>query len=450
MNILITGGTGLIGKQLGLKLTQKGHTLIGITRNQKQARLNAPYPTTWIECDLNKTSPDLSTYKIDGVIHLAGENVGERNWSKEQKEKILNSRTLGTKNLIHATQNQPLQFFIGASAIGIYNWSTNDDAAHEDQSPAEHFLAQVTKAWEQESLKCKARTVLFRIGVVLSTEGGALPKMLFPAQIFASSALGSGRQWLSWVHLDDVVSSFIFAIENSHIKGIYNLVAPKPCRQKEIAHGIAREINGFSGPPIPGFMLKLILGEQSALALNSLKVSSDKLLGTGFRFQFNDIDSALKNILKDWKNGVAVKTFQQYFPLPRERVFAFFSDAQNLEKITPSSLHFKILKISTPQVQPGTLIDYKLKVHQLPIHWRTEIATWEPNQQFTDTQLKGPYTLWHHTHSFEDLGQGTLMTDIVRYKLPLGLLGRLFAQAWVNSDVENIFSYRRDVVEKYL
>jgi uncharacterized protein len=342
MNILITGGTGLIGKKLGIALAQKGHTLIGITRSAKQAQINAPYPATWIECDLNTTVPNLDSYQIDGVVHLAGENVGEKNWSPEQKEKILQSRKQGTKNLLAAVNSKKIQFFVGASAIGIYDWSTDNTMRTEDSAPATHFLAEVTRAWEQESLACKARTVLFRIGVVLSTEGGALPKMVFPAQIFASSSLGNGDQWMSWVHIDDVISAMVFAMETASMGGVYNLVAPETARQKKIAREIAKQLNSFYGPPVPQFMLKLILGEQAALALNSLNVSSQKLVNAGYKFQFANVDSALEDLLSGWKNGVAIKTYQQYFPLPKEKVFAFFfrckkSGTDNAENIAVSN-----------------------------------------------------------------------------------------------------------------
>ncbi len=450
MNILITGGTGLIGKQLGLELAKRGHTLIALTRSKDQALLQAPYPATWIECDISHDVPNLDTITIDGVIHLAGENVGEKNWSEEQKKKILDSRIQGTRNLITALKNKQPKFFIGASAIGIYDMSKNDDWMTEESAPASHFLAEVTSAWEKESRSQSARTVLFRIGVVLSTEGGALPKMLFPAQIFASSPIGSGSQWMSWIHIKDVVKAFLFAVENSQLQGTYNLVAPVPARQKEIASSIAKNINGFSGPPVPGFLLKTFLGEQASLALNSLRVSSEKLSKAGFQFLFSEVQSALGDILNDWKDGVAVQTFQQFFPRPRAKVFEFFAAAENLEKITPPMLHFHIVKMSTEKIEHGTLLDYRLKIHHIPVGWRTRIETWKTNEEFTDTQLKGPYSLWHHTHRFEDLAGGTLMTDVIRYKLPLGLMGRLAAQAWVDKDVKNIFDFRRKVVGQYI
>lgn len=450
MNILLTGGTGLLGKKIGQLLVKNGHTAYALTRNVEKAKLSAPYPAHWIACDLEKSTCTLPVgVKIDGVIHLAGENVGESSWSKEQKERILSSRTKGTQNLLSSLNLSSLQFFISASAIGYYG--PTDAPVVEDSPPGTNFLSEVTQAWENEvnKLPTTIRTCLFRIGVVLSTEGGALPKMLFPAQIFASSALGSGKQWMSWVHIEDVARAFVSAAEESNFRGTYNLVAPEPAQQIEMARTIARTIGGFMGPPVPRFVLKLLLGEQASLALDSFNVSSKKLQNQ-FTFMFPNLTMALKDLLNGWRNGVAVKKFEQYFDLPQDRVFAFFSKAENLEKITPEILNFKIKNQSTESVTEGTLIDYSLKVHGVPIHWRTRIENWEPPLEFTDLQLKGPYTRWHHTHTFEPLGNGTLMSDIVEYKLPLGLPGRMVAQAFVDNDVENIFKYRREVVTKYL
>lgn len=451
--ILLTGATGLIGKELGLALVRKGYTLIGLTRNIQKAKLQAPYPSQWIECDIEKSSPDLSEFQIDAVIHLAGEGIAEKSWSQEQKNKILSSRVQGTKNLAAAIKAQKqLKAIVGASAIGIYRPTNGDEIADENFEHGRAFLSEVTEKWEESSSAFSqlARTVIYRIGVVLSNEGGALPKMTFPAKIFASSRIGSGEQWMSWIHIDDVVDALIAGIEKKNLNGTYNLVAPEPAQQSDFAKLIAKSMKALSGPPIPSFMLQIMLGEQAQLVTTSLKISSQKLSSSGFVFRFANLAEALDDLLSPSQEGKTVLVFKQYFALPREKVFHFFCDAGNLEKITPPSLNFKILSMSTPQIQAGTLINYKLKIHGVPIHWTTQIETWEKNIKFTDTQLKGPYSLWHHTHLFEDLAEGTLMTDVLIYKLPLMQMGRTAAQALVDKDVESIFKFRRECVEKYL
>jgi uncharacterized protein len=453
MNILVTGATGLIGKQLGIELVKRGHRIVGVTRNKSEAVLHAPFPAEWLEVNLSQEIPDFSNHSFDGVIHLAGESVGEKSWSETQKAKIKESRSKGTKNLVAALQDQKkLHFFIGASAVGFYDHTQGDFFATENTAKGDGFLADVTEAWEHasEGLGSNVRRILFRIGVVLSTEGGALPKMLFPARIFSSSALGSGFQWVSWVHIKDVLNAFIFAIENNKLDGIYNLTSPESSQQKDLAKHIALRLNALSGPPVPKFMLRTFLGEQASLALNSLRVSSQKLLDAGFQFEFQHLSRALKDLLLDWSDGHAVKIYRQFFPLPRDQVFQFFSQSKNLEKITPELLHFKITGTSTETMQKGTLIDYKLRIRGFPAHWTTKIIEWCPPTHFTDTQLKGPYSFWAHTHEFEELAGGTLMKDTVRYKVPVGLVGRMTTQAWVDSDIEQIFEYRRKNVGKFL
>ena len=156
-----------------------------------------------------------------------------------------------------------------------------------------------------------------------------------------------------------------------------------------------------------------------------------------------DIDN-----LNDFKDGHSVLLVRQYVPFSLNKVFPFFAEAKNLERITPDLLHFRIEKMSTPEIQKGTLIDYNLKIHGFPAKWKTLIEDWQPPVQFVDTQLKGPYKLWHHTHSFAQMGKGTLLTDKVRFKLPFGFLGHAVAQTFVQKDVESIFKYRREVMSE--
>lgn len=451
MNILLTGATGLIGKKVGQLLVKNGHTVFAVSRNVEKAKLEAPYPAVWIQADLEKEKLPLSApEKIDGVIHLAGENVGERSWTQNQKERILNSRTQGTRNLVASLHLDKLPFLISASAIGYYG--SSPDWADENSPAGTGFLSDVTVAWEKEfkDVCADCRICLMRVGVVLSTEGGALPKMVYPAQVFASSALGSGKQWMSWIHIEDVARAFVFAAENRNMNGTYNVTAPEAVRQSTMAQMIAEKLAAFNGPAVPTLALRCLLGEQASMVLASLRVSSQKLEKAGFEFQFPQLSEALGNLLDDWKDGYTVKKFEQYFDIPKEKLFRFFSVAENLEKITPEFLNFRIRKKSTEKIESGSLIDYTLKVHGLPLKWQTKIESWNPPHSFVDSQIKGPYSHWHHTHSFEDLGNGTLMKDTVRFKLPLGLPGRLAALAFVDKDVNGIFSHRRSSVLKYL
>jgi ligand-binding SRPBCC domain-containing protein len=191
---------------------------------------------------------------------------------------------------------------------------------------------------------------------------------------------------------------------------------------------------------VPGVVIRATLGEMSELILLSQKVIPEKALALGFRFQHTDLSTAFETLFEreaDWYETV------QWIPKSLPEVFAFFSEAKNLETLTPPLLQFKIKSVSTPSIQKGTEIDSGLRLHGLPLAWTTRIEEWQPENKFVDIQLKGPYSLWHHTHEFQAMDGGTWMRDRVRYRLPLGSMGRGVAGALVRSDLTQIFDYRR-------
>ncbi len=455
MKILITGATGLIGKALGRSLVQKGHQIVVVSRNGKKAKLEIPFPCEIIETDLNASK--LSSEKLQGVeavFHLAGENVGEGTWSEKRKKEILNSRTETTKNLLESfLQVSSLKVFISAGAIGYYG-DRKDEELTEESVRGTGFLSDVCFEWEnvsrefeENAYKNKVRFVRARTGVVFSSFGGAFLKMLLPFQMGVGSPLGDGKQWLSWIHLQDLVSVFHELLNNSQIKGAVNVVAPEPVQNLEFSKKLAKLVGAWSAPSVPKFVLKTALGEMAEIVLASQKVFTQKI--PNHLFQFPSLDLALKDLCQYAAEGDQVFYAEQFLDVPRDKVFQFFAEAQNLEKITPDLLNFKIQSMSTKEIQENTEIVYRLKVHGLPISWKTLITNWQPPEKFVDTQLSGPYTKWHHTHSFISLGNGTLMTDLVRYRLPVGKLGQIFGGSFVKGDVEKIFSFRRAEVEKF-
>jgi ligand-binding SRPBCC domain-containing protein len=339
---------------------------------------------------------------------------------------------------------------VTASAQGIYG-DRGDEELTESSSLGSDFLSEVCKAWEKPfhdlaSKAQKPRTVILRIGVVLSQRGGALKKLISLFQKNLGASLGTGDQWMSWISLKDLVEVFFQSVTDPQYEGVLNAVQPAPIQNAEFTKCLCQNLNSLQLPSVPAFVLKTILGEMSYLVLASQKVKPAKLIELHFQFTDTDLNLFLNHELKPFQNGQGFIYAEQFIPAEIKKVFQFFSEAQNLEKITPETLSFQIEKMSTPEIQKDTLIDYKMKIHGVPAHWRTLIDVWNPPFQFVDTQLKGPYTLWHHTHTFKKFANGTLMTDEVRFKLPLGLLGRLTAGPFVESDVQNIFQYRRHII----
>lgn len=297
MKIAISGGTGFIGKYLSTFFIQKGYTVYILTRKNKieTSNPNLQY-VQW--------TPDLPTFplsSIDIVINLAGESINSR-WTKKQKEAILNSRIQATRGLI--TQLQTLSTkphtFINASAIGYYGTSETESFTEQQETPGNDFLAETVFLWEQEACKARSleiRTIYARFGVILGADGGALPKMLLPYQFYIGGTIGSGNQWLSWIHIDDVVRMIDFIIHKEEINGPLNITAPLPIRMKEFGETMATIMRKPHWLPVPSFMLHALLGEMSILVLEGQHVLPSKAIEHGYQYTFPTIDHALQNIL---------------------------------------------------------------------------------------------------------------------------------------------------------
>lgn len=450
MKVLISGGTGLIGKSLGLQLTRRGDQVSIITRNAVKARRQLPFPAEIFEGDLSgRPITQLLQGEWDVVVNLMGENVGEGRWTPDRKRRMVQSRLNATKNLIQSLRPGAYRHFVAASAVGYYG-DRGDEPLNESSHPAQGFLPDLCRDWEELSLHGhrNVSATVARLGFVLDSQEGGLPKLISLFQKGLGSQVGSGDQYLPWVHVEDVVRAFIHWIDHPEQVGIFNLVSPRPVRNSEFTNSLCEVLGCFHGPRVPALAVQALYGEMATVVLASQKVAPTRLLESGFKFKFGEIDRALFSLLGSFDKGHRLFEVKQYIPAPLEKVFSFFAEAKNLERLTPPNLNFHILNTSTPEIQAGTLIDYKLKIRGIPVGWKTEIETWDPPHSFADNQLSGPYTRWHHVHQFETLGEGTLMTDSVTYKLPLGLLGRIGAGSFVDRDVFKIFDYRRQVIQE--
>ena len=456
MKILLTGATGLIGRELGKALVDHGHEVVSLTRDAGRGKLRIPFLTeivSWAGADAPFSEEALSKFRgVDGVINLMGEGVADRRWTPEVKKHLVSSRVQGTQNLVNAVLSQGTpKFWIQASAIGYYGPSPQGVVFDESSPNGNDFLASLCRDWEgaTSALPSPVRKVTCRIGVVMSHQGGAFAKMLEPLLNGVGAILGSGKQLMSTVHLVDVVRFMVHAVERDSVNGIFNLVDEAPLPQKEVIAKICALMKVGRGPKVPALALKAALGEMAGILLESQAIASKRLKEVGFHLKYPTIDDTLAEVIT-WNlhpihshESVMIHFTEQFIPHELENVFPYFSDARNLEAITPEWLNFKIKSVSTPEIERGTRIRYRLKLHGMPLGWLTDIAEWEPPMRFVDNQLKGPYKLWYHEHTFHRVKGGTLIRDWVRFKLPLGKLGQWVALSKVRSDVEKIFEHRR-------
>lgn len=304
MHIVITGGTGFIGSRLCKHFSDQGIKVYALTRNatRGQAQLGDT-----AEClQWNGKTSDGWQDKVDGalaVINLAGANVAERRWSDEYKRIIMDSRVNAGQAItaaIQAAKKKP-KLLLQASATGIYG-SRDDEILSEESSYGEGFLADVVKAWEESVSPVKSikgvRVVFMRIGVVLGKEDGALKKMLLPFKMFVGGPVGSGKQWLSWIHIMDVINAVQFFIDNKKTADAYNLVSPNPVRMKEFSETVGRALSRPSWLPVPDFAVKLLFQEMgNETVLSSQKVLSTRLQEANFKFHYPDLLPALDHLL---------------------------------------------------------------------------------------------------------------------------------------------------------
>ena len=305
MKIAISGATGFVGSRLVKRLHTEGHKILVLTRNTTFAQKVFP-SQAFPNLEIISYTPGVSgswqdsIAGCDGVVNLAGEPIAEGRWTPERKQEILNTRKLGTQKIVEAIAkaNPQPTVLVNTSAIGYYG--TSETASFdEDSASGNDFLAQVCQDWEAEASKVKdtnVRLVILRFGIVLGN-GGALGKMITPFKLFAGGPIGSGQQWFSWIHLDDIVSLIIQALTKPTMEGVYNATAPQPVRMNDLSTTMGNVMNRPSWLPVPGFAIEAILGDGAKVVLEGQQVLPKRTLESGFEFQYPNLPSALKQIL---------------------------------------------------------------------------------------------------------------------------------------------------------
>ena len=305
MKVAIAGATGFVGSRLVERLHSEGHSVLVLARDSERARRVFPasaYPNLEIVAYTPAESGDWQTSiaGCDSVVNLAGVPIAEEKWTAARKQAILDSRKLTTAKLVEAIAlaNPKPSVLVSTSAIGYYG--TSETAEFDEISPAgDDFLAAVCKDWEAAAQPAKnagTRLAILRLGIVLGM-GGALAKMLPPFKLFAGGPIGTGKQWFSWVHREDVVDLILYALQNPQVEGVLNATAPNPVRMNELCQTLGQVLNRPSWLPVPSFALELLLGDGAKVVLEGQKVLPKQTLAIGFQYQYPTLKLALEEIL---------------------------------------------------------------------------------------------------------------------------------------------------------
>ncbi len=298
MEILVTGGTGFVGTRLLSLLVQEGHTVTVLTRGQPEKEDGVHY-VQWLQPNAH---PESELTPPDAVVNLAGVSINDGNWSEAHQHKIYNSRMEATDELLRILKTfaRKPDVFVNASAVGIY--PTSEFHVYTEESPevAHDFLGKTVHDWELKAAEIGmsgTRVVFTRFGTVLGKGGGALPLIALPYKLFAGGPIGSGRQWISWIHVEDAARAILYAISASTLEGPVNVTAPAPVRMSELGRTIASLLHRPHWLPVPSFAMKALLGQKSKLVLEGQHVLPEKLLDSGYTYRYPTIRQALADAL---------------------------------------------------------------------------------------------------------------------------------------------------------
>ena len=297
MRLVITGATGFVGSALCARLLQKGHTLTLLSRSAP--RETSTGTKRWLHWTPGKIGDwESALAEADGVINLAGEPIAAKRWTPNQKRKIRLSRIDATNSLVRAIAKAKLkpQFLFNASAVGYYG-PHGDETISEEADAGTDFLALLCRDWEEEAKKAEKlglRVIRLRTGIVLGPGGGALAKMAPPFKLFIGGPLGSGKQWMSWIHLEDEVNLILYLMENSQAAGAVNATAPNPATMKEFCRTLGTVMGRPSWAPVPAFALRIMLGEMAQMLLTGQRVLPTSAEKLGYRFRYPNLPEALR------------------------------------------------------------------------------------------------------------------------------------------------------------
>ena len=303
MRAVVIGGTGFLGRAIVDGLCKEGHNVSVLTREPARVRPFSHSAVRLIAWDGRTIDPSSGAMAgADAVLNFAGESIGSGRWTAARKERLLGSRVDPTRAIIAALRHAEPRpaVFVSASAVGYYG-SVEEGEVTEDHGPGSGFLADLCVRWEEEARTAEregVRTVIFRMGVVLGRGAEALKRMLLPFKMFVGGPIGSGRQWFSWVHIDDVVGAAMHVLTNANLHGPVNVAAPGAVRMADFSRALGRTVRRPSWAPAPAFVLRLGLGEMSEMILTGQRVLPARLLSTGFTFIYPDLVPALTSVLR--------------------------------------------------------------------------------------------------------------------------------------------------------
>ncbi|MDP6049629.1 MAG: TIGR01777 family oxidoreductase [SAR202 cluster bacterium] len=475
MNILIAGATGFIGKALVSFLKGRGHVLTALVRDVNKAAEQLGTDVKLIS--FGSTDRELIAEFEDSevILNLTGRPLAPSRWTKAKKKDFFDSRVGVTKRIVAIMREceNPPSVLVSASATGYYGNRFGEEIT-ESSEKGEGFLADLCDLWEKTAFKAEdfdTRVCALRIGLVLGREGGFLKQLSLPFEMGIGSYIGSGNQWVPWIHYLDLLRIIDLTINDESISGPINCTSPRPVTGKNFAKALAPILGAKILIRLPRLCLRLVFGEGEKVLTSSQKAYPTLLQEKKFQFAHGDLVHALKEECSPTAVSITTVNTQEKYPgntvenvpeltqaqykietsvkleVSSKQAFEFFSSPLNLGLATPDWMDFHITE-SSSDMNKGSEFEYKINLGPFPIKWRTEIINWVPDNLFVDYQKKGPYSLWWHQHRIVTEGVSTCrMEDKVFYRVPGWILGRIAHKYIIKNILVRIFAYRRKVIQ---
>lgn len=468
MKVFLTGATGFLGRALTLALRRDGHTVLAWVRSPERARALLGDQAELVSMASGEVGLRVALEGCDAVVNLAGEPVLSR-WTAQRRAELRASRVDLTAKLVAALEGTQLRprVLVSGSAVGFYG-DRGDELLSESSPAGTGFLPGLCAAWEAAARRAEGlgvRVVLVRTGIVLGLDGGALVSMLPPFRLGAGGRIGSGRQRMPWIHVEDWVRVVCAALGDERWRGPVNVTAPEPPTNRDFTRALAGVLAKPALFPVPGFALRLVFGSAASILLESQRAAPARLAELGFVHRFPELSAALRDLLTDGRARIERipsqdatrathgSTYLTARPpthllgtttelaVPLEQAFRFFSAPENLGLLTPRASGFQLRASSGPP-RVGATLDHRLRIGPFALTWRTRFETWQPNERFTDVQERGPFRAWWHEHRFEARGPRTHMHDRVLLAMPFGPLGALALRLFVADRLGDLFAHR--------
>ncbi|MEZ4740874.1 MAG: TIGR01777 family oxidoreductase [Bdellovibrionota bacterium] len=446
--ILLIGGSGFLGSELGISLVSNGYKINILGRHHAKKHM-LPFPFKSFTWEKDGSIPNSAMEDVDIIINLAGESIASGRWTKKKKKAIKQSRINATTAVVNTANHHKIRILIQASAIGIYGDTGATPHSEEDQ-PGEGFLAETVIDWEQPltNLNKDIRLVTLRFGVILGTTGGAFIELLNLYATGLGANIGRGDHFFSWIHIQDVCRFIKRSIKDKNIFGIYNLTAPNPIIYKNLHVSLSKYFGGFSWISIPKLIIAIGLGEKSKILLDSQNVISIKMVKHDFKFKFNTFEDCLNDLIDRKNDNGFIFHRKQWLPKTKDDVWNFFTIQSNIKKIVPTWIDIAFKNDSSRQT-PTEITCRLNKLIKVKIFSSRnfEIAQ---EKQLKINQSKGICKTMRQSYSFEELADGTIIDISIVYKFRYHTIGNVLGFPILSHLLNTAFNFERQKTEEIL